>query len=195
MKCELVTLTENTVIKVARNTQFVLAFDIFDGRKLSIDLQFETPNVSAEIIGLYFLKEGQSLDLTTITTHKSPNTSCFTNIRGVLGNGTKSNYVGKIIIEKSAQQTSSFLHDSVLVVGENTQNSSEPILEIEADDVKASHGATTGRINPDHVYYLQSRGLTINEAQDQIVQGFFEEMLSKITSEKVREKVKKEIYA
>lgn len=193
MECKLVYLKENTVINVEKDTQFILSSVETYGTQRTIELAFNTPNVRAEIIGLYFVKEGQSLDLTTITTHKAPNTGCFTNIRAVLSNNAKSKYIGKIIIKKSAQQTTSFLHDSVLVVGNNTQNTSEPILEIDANDVKASHGATTGRINKDQIYYLMSHGLDRIEAEKLIVEGFFEEQLTKILNKEIREEVLKSL--
>ena len=110
-------------------------------------------------------------------------------MRGVLLDGGKSDYIGKIIIEKPAQQTSSYLDDSVLVVGEDTHNNSQPILEIEADDVKASHGATTGRVDDMQVYYLKSRGFNELEAKNLIVEGFLRATLSRIQDEKVRSKV------
>ena len=63
------------------------------------------------------------------------------------------------------------------------------ILEIEADDVKASHGATTGRISEEQVYYLMARGLSRKEAEEIIVEGYFESLLSRIVDPKVRESV------
>jgi Fe-S cluster assembly protein SufD len=97
--------------------------------------------------------------------------------------------VGKIIIAKKAFQTNSYLNNKTLVIGEGTKNVTRPILEIEADDVKASHGATTGRVRVDDVYYLTSRGLTKKEAEEIIVEGFFESLVAKIEDEDVREKV------
>ncbi len=191
MKSQLLQLSENTEVHVSEDTQFVLdVAGVPDDRQYSVNLIFDKPGVSAEIIGLYNIKPGNKLDLTTIATHTVPNTSCYTKIKGVLNDNSQSSYIGKIIIQKSAQQTSSFLDDGILVIGENTKNRSDPVLEIEADDVKASHGATTGRIDEMQVYYLQSRGLSKDEAQQIIVNGFFEALLSEIKDEKVREEAR-----
>ena len=98
--------------------------------------------------------------------------------------------MGKIIIAKKAFQTNSYLNNKTLVIGEGTKNITRPILEIEADDVKASHGSTTGRVREDDVYYLTSRGLTKKEAEEVIVEGFFESVVAKIEAGVVREKVR-----
>jgi len=78
------------------------------------------------------------------------------------------------------------LNDKVLVVGERTKNNSQPILVIDADDVSASHSASTGRIDADEVYYLQSRGLSKKEAERVVVEGFFDQQLNDIKDKKVR---------
>ena len=195
MKTELVKVDSETEVKVQEDTQFVLDFEEFgkDGKDVAYSLAviFEKPDVKAEIIGLYKLSDSQTLSLATSAIHKVPHTKCFTYVKGVLYDKARSDYVVKIIIESKAQQTSSYLEDNVIAVGKSTQNNSQPILEIEADDVKASHGATTGQINPEQVYYLQSRGFSEEEAKDTIIEGFFNSLLSRIKDEKIRDKVAK----
>ena len=192
MRAEMIIPTENTEISVVEDTQFVLVFE-GNGQK-SVTLNLEKEGVQAELLALYRLEKGGHLDLTTVAAHKVPHTSCNTIIRGVLGDSSESNYVGKIVIPRNSQQTTSYLDDKVLVVGNGAKNTSQPILEIEADDVKASHGATTGGVNQEHVYYLQSRGLSKEEAQNIIIEGFFEEVLAKISDEDVKQKVKEKMY-
>jgi Fe-S cluster assembly protein SufD len=189
MKSKLITLSGNNLIKVVEDMQYVLAFpDLAAGKKFNVELIFEKPGVNAEIIGAYKLVGDETLDLVTGSKHVAPNTSCVTYIRGVLNDKAVSNYVGKIFIDKKGSQTNAYLHDNVLVLGDKTRNSSKPILEIEANDVKASHGAATGRINEEKIYYLMSRGLNQKEAEDLIVKGFLENILDKITDASVREK-------
>jgi Fe-S cluster assembly protein SufD len=195
MKTVLVETKEKTNFDLEEDSQLVLSFDDFSPQKsYQVTLNFKKPGLNGEIIALFRLKEGQDLDLTTIANHLAPHTQCKTTVRGVLEDKSSANYVGKIIINKEAQQTVSYLEDNVLLVGENIKNESRPILEIEADDVKASHGATTGRISPEEIYYLQTRGLSKNEAEKVIVEGFFESLLNRIKDEKIREKVKKKLY-
>ena len=80
------------------------------------------------------------------------------------------------------------------ILGDSVKNESQPILEILADDVKASHGATTGRIPEENIYYLESRGLDKEEAKVLIVEGFFEELLSKIHDQQIAQEVRDKLF-
>ena len=190
MKTKLLTLSGPAVVDVTEDMVFVLDFSQIKNKEAEVDnnivFKFTTPGVTAEIIGLYHLAKDETLTFGTEAVHRCPNTSCNTKIRGALQSGTSSDYLGKIKIEKKAQQTSSFLHDSVLVIGDNVHNRADPVLEIEANEVSASHGATTGRIDKDQLYYLQSRGLSLNESERLILQGFFETLLGSISDAKVK---------
>ena len=190
MKTELLKIDTDTQVPVMRDTRFVLDLSHTEtDKKYMVNLLFEKEGVEAELIVLYKLERGDKLNLTTIVTHKVPRTSCLTKVKGVLLDGSESVYVGKIVIEKQAQLTSSFLKDNVLVIGDNVINNSSPNLQIDANDVKASHGATTGRVSEDEVFYLTSRGLGRREAEDLIIQGFFEELLSTISDKSIRNKL------
>ena len=194
MKTVMVNPTKNTEIEVTEDTQFVLNIRNFSAdESYQLNLIFNKPFVSSEILGIFNIGKGKTLNLTTVTNHIAPHTSCMTKVKYVLDSKAKTNYLGKILIQKSAYQTSSFLHTDALVIGEDTSNVSEPVLQIEANDVKASHGSTTGRINPDHLYYLMSRALDYETAQNLIVQGFFESLISEIADVKVRSQMKKSL--
>lgn len=173
------------------DTQYVLT----EGSDNHLVLNMEKKGINVEFLCLVSLKGKEEFKLTTESVHKVPNTTCMVNVKGVLFDESKSDYVGKIIIGKDAQQTVSFLEDNVLNVGDKTKNHSQPILEIEADDVKASHGATTGRVSEDQIYYLMSRGLTREEAEKNIIEGFFEEGLLLIKDDKIREEVRSKLNA
>lgn len=189
MKIELIKITKSIVLPVVEDTQFVLQMPENCTKPLEVCLEFVKEGVTAEIISLYRVKKGNKVSLVTVAHHKVPNTSCMTKIKKVLEDDAESDYIGKIIIEKPAQQTSSFLEDATLVLGDHTKNRSDPILEIEADDVKASHGATTGRVDKEHVYYLMSRGLTPQEAEDIIVEGFFESLMAHLADQSLRDQI------
>lgn len=188
MKTELIKLDGEKTISVLEDTQYVI--DMSGLLTGSLTLLFEKEGISAEIISLYFLHENEKLKLTTVACHKAPHTSCLTKIKGVVEKNTVSDYVGKIIIDKHAQQTSSFLDHNVLVIGENAKTNSQPILEIDADDVKASHGATTGTINSDQLYYLKSRGLNEDESKKLIIAGFVETLLMQVNDAKIRGEIR-----
>lgn len=190
MKSLLLKREQNISLSPAEDTQYIYLVGGNSAEVTNLELNFEKEGVTCEIIVLGKMKEGHSVDLTTTSRHLVPNTSCVTNYYVALEDSSSSNYVGKIIIAKKAFQTNSYLNNRTLVIGEGTKNITRPILEIEADDVKASHGATTGRVRGDDVYYLTSRGLSVKEAEEIIVEGFFESVVAKIEAEDVREKVR-----
>jgi len=185
-KAEILKLTQNITYQVVEDVDLVL--DLFEtSSPVKLEIIFDKPGVSCHLIGMYVLNNGEKLDFTTIAKHETRNTSCLQDVRGVLRDNSDSKYIGSIVIEENASQTESFLDDSVLVLGQGTKNQSEPILEIKNNDVKASHGSTTGRINEDEIFYLQSRGLSKKEAENIIVEGFFEKLLNQIEDTTIRE--------
>jgi Fe-S cluster assembly protein SufD len=190
MKSVIIELRENMEVSATEDTQYILSFpDKQLLEPIEFILNMEREGVTAEIISLYKLQEGESVNLVTSSVHKVPNTECFTKIRGILDDNSSSNFVGKIIIKPNAQNTTAYLQDDILVTGNEVKNSSSPILEIEANDVKASHGATTGRVSEDQVYYLMTRGVDRNEAEELITKGFFESLLNTIIDSKIKEEV------
>jgi len=190
MKVELLKTEKDILLKPLVDTQYVL----IPSKEVSVTVEMEKEGVSSELMVPFNLSDNEQINLVTRSVHKVPNTSCFVRVRGALFDKAASDYVGKIVIEKGAQGTKSFLKDDVLSLGEKTKNHSQPILEIKANDVKASHGATTGRVGEKEVFYLMSRGLSGEEAKEVLVEGFFEALLSRISDDKIREQVKEKIY-
>lgn len=188
MKTELLELKNSKEINVTEDTQYVMV-GRYDGETISLNLIFEKSGVSAEVLGIFDLPNGAEIKLETCSKHIAMNTSCMTYIKVVLNDKSSFDYRGQIIIEKTAQQTTAYLHDDALVVGENTKRSSQPTLEIDANDVKASHGSTTGRIDKEQLYYLESRGLNEAEAKELIKEGFLGALTDRILDKGIREKV------
>ena len=177
----------NGHVKYFVNEDVDLVLDLFETSEPShLEMIFEKEGVSCHLIGLYVLNENEKLDFKTSATHKVRNTSCLQDVRGILKNNSQSKYIGSIVIEEKASLTESFLDDGVLVLGNGTKNQADPILEIKNNDVKASHGSTTGRINEEEIFYLMARGLSRNESENIIVGGFFEKLLNQIEDEEVR---------
>ena len=194
MITKLIRPQDHTEINVTEDAQFLLDLRQIRDEDFTFELKLDTEGVSAEVYGFYSLSDNQKLKLTSIARHLAPNTSCMTRIKGVLDDSASSSYIGKILISKQAQQTASFLSHNVLVVGNKTSNTSQPILEIDADDVKASHGATTGRINEDQLYYLSTRGLDPVTAKNLIIKGFFESELQNIKDQSLVNELAPSLY-
>ena len=111
-------------------------------------------------------------------------------VDGILKEESSSVYRGLILIAKEGQKTNSYLANHILKLGDKTLANSIPGLKIDANDVKASHGATVGQVNEEHMFYLMARGLSRKEAENLIVEGFFEPIIQKIPNEEIREKIR-----
>lgn len=177
----------NRVIPVSEDTCFVL--DLSETVNAHIKFTFDKSGINAKIIGAYIGTKDFASNLVVETIHNVDNTSCTTEVKGALYDEASSSFEGRIIIKKNAQQTASYLSHDVLVLGNNTRNESRPVLEIDANDVKASHGATTGRIDLMQMFYLKSRGMTDHQAKSLILSGFFNSLLSQVPMEDIRIKV------
>ena len=137
-------------------------------------------------IRLNFTKAGEEKELQTVikgqfagdyvlnvlADHQVGNTFGRMRIRGIAKNGARVTITGKIKIDKSAQGVDDFLDIRVLILDEKSQATVEPQLEIEANNVKASHAATVGQIDEEQLFYLESRGLDKKRAEGLIVEGF-----------------------
>jgi Fe-S cluster assembly protein SufD len=188
MKTILINQKTSKEISVTEDTQYVILSGPQNG-EIFLNLVFKKQGVTAEILGIFDLPKGAGVKLETSSKHIAPDTSCITYIKTVLNDGSFFDYRGKIKIEKSAKKTTAYLHDNVLVVGEKTRRNSQPTLEIDTNDVKASHGSTTGRIDENQLYYLESRGLKKAEAEEILKEGFLTELVGRIKDKDTREKV------
>lgn len=134
----------------------------------------------AHVIGLFLGRGDNQLKLTINTTHAAPNTTGRTEFKAVLADRSSLEFNGMIKIEKDAQGSNDFLQQDSLLLSSEAKANSVPGLEIEANDVKASHGATAKPVDPEQKFYLMSRGLTVQQAEAMITQGFIATVLSQI---------------
>jgi Fe-S cluster assembly protein SufD len=160
---------------------------------LKEELDLEKTGESKELIIIFIAQGKDVINLETITRHNSINTKGNVWVRGVVMDGAEVKIRGVIKVDKGADKTESFLRQNVLILSDRARADVRPILEIEADDVKASHAATVGRIDKEELFYLTSRGLPIVEAKQLIVEGFFNQALNNINDEGERVKFEKAI--
>lgn len=146
-------------------------------------------------IGAFFGSAGQHLDITTAALHGAPNTSSQLDMKGALNDdGYSANY-SIVFIGPHARNASGHQHQETLVLSEGARADAIPKLDVENNEVSASHGASVGQVDPEQVFYLRSRGLDELGAKRVIVEGFFEPLLSKIPVDEVREEVRNAILA
>lgn len=133
-----------------------------------------------EILGALVAGDADRLVIDVITHHKAPNTSSNTFVRAVARDQAKVVLSGMIRVSKKAQKTSAFLSEKVLLISDKAQAEAIPNLEIEADDVRASHAATVGKIDEEQIFYLMSRGIARAAAEEMIVEGFLDKVRKRI---------------
>ena len=112
-------------------------------------------------------------------------------VKSVLLDNSNGTYQGKIYVDEKAQKTNGYQLSKALLLSENSTFNSKPELEIYADDVKCSHGSTTGNLDQNSVFYLMSRGLTKDQAQKMLVEGFLKEAIETITELKIKSLISK----
>ncbi len=141
----------------------------------------------AEDVQVFFASHRQHFDLSTLLDHQGLRTQGNVLAKGVLRDRARSVFYGMIKIEKHAQFADSYLADHSLILNRGAHADSVPGLEIEANQVRATHGATVGRIDREKVFYLQTRGLSENEARKTIVIGFLTPALERIPMASMRD--------
>ena len=111
-------------------------------------------------------------------------------VKSVLNDNSKGIYQGKIFVDSKAQKTNAYQLSKALLLNNDTEFNGKPELEIYADDVKCSHGSTSGNLDESAIFYLMSRGLNYKQSKELLVNGFLLEVLEKITDEEVKNLVK-----
>ena len=182
----------NIVGTLDKNANINWISGCFGGKlnRLRIDTNFNGQGSACSNLGVFLGKGKEHIDFTTNMYHNAENTTNNVLVDGILKDESSSVYRGLIKIEKQAQKTNSYLANHILKLGEKTLANSIPSLKIDANDVKASHGATVGQIDEEHLFYLMARGLSRAEAEKLIVEGFFEPVIQKIPLEELREKIR-----
>ena len=161
--------------------------------KAWLNLELGGPGSHGELLGLYFPGARQHLDHHTNQLHKAANATSDLLYKGALKDRARSVYQGYIKVYPDAQKTNAYQANRNLMLSKTARADSIPGLEIEADDVRCTHGATAGQVPAEYTFYLMSRGIDRANADRMIVQGFFEEVLNRIPVEGVRNKLEAEI--
>lgn len=145
------------------------------------------PYATAQVNGVMFTEGRQHLSYHTLQHHEAENCKSDLLYKGALQDHSRVVWRGMIKVDPNAQKTDGYQRDDNLILSEGARADSIPGLEIEADDVRCTHGATAGRVDDEQVFYARCRGLTRNEAVRMIVAGFFQQVFDRIRIESVRE--------
>jgi Fe-S cluster assembly protein SufD len=157
--------------------------------KTRIQNDLNGQGATSRVTGAYFADGTQHLDYDTFQEHIAPNCESDFAFKGALRDHATAVWRGMIRVEKDAQKTNAYQECRNLMLSPTTHAVPIPGLEILANDVRCTHGATVGRVDREQLFYLQSRGLPRPEAERLIVRGFFQDVLDRIELEPVREAV------
>ena len=155
------------------------------------DLNLVGEGAEGRMSGFYFTDGNQHLDHDTQQNHMAPNTSSDLLFKGVLKEESRSVWQGMIYVAPGAQKTDGYQANRNLVLSKNARADSIPGLEIMADDVRCTHGATVGKIDLEELFYLRSRGIELNDAQRLIVEGFFDPIMQRIPFKGVQNRLQR----
>ena len=144
-------------------------------------------NADAQVNGVMFTEGRQQLVYNTLQHHEAPACKSDLLYKGALQDRSRLVWRGMIKVDKAAQKTDGYQRNDNLMLSKESRADSIPGLEIEADDVRCTHGATSGRVDTDQIFYAQARGLTADEAARLVVAGFFQQVFDRITIAPVRE--------
>jgi len=161
--------------------------------RVDLHAQLLGPGANSDMMGLYFADEDQHFDHSTSQDHVAPNSTSDLLYKGALDGTSRAVFRGVIKVRPGAQRTDAYQTNRNLLLSENAKADSLPNLEIEADDVRCSHGATVGQLDAEALFYLMSRGLPRERAERLVVEGFLGEVLGRLPLGGVVEKVTRAI--
>ena len=150
-------------------------------------LRLAGPNTNVRLAGATLLRGKQHADMTLVLDHAVPNCTSREMFKTVLDDTARGIVQGRIVVRPDAQKTDARMSLGALLLSENAEADQKPELEIFADDVQCAHGATSGAIDAQLLFYLMARGIPRKQAESLLVQAFFGEALQQIANEGVRE--------
>ena len=154
--------------------------------KLDIELDHNEENSRSSIFSALNLLGLEHQEIKTRINHNAPNCQSYQKIKKVLNDQSKGVYQGKIFVKNIAQKTDAYQLSKALILNDKSEFDAKPELEIYADDVKCSHGSTSGSVDFDSIHYLKSRGIPEDEALKMLINGFLSEVLENLKDSKLK---------
>ena len=154
--------------------------------KIDAEFDLEGENCDCNIKSALFINKDKHQEIKTKINHLVPNCKSYQKIKSVDDADGKGVYQGKVYVKDIAQKTNAYQLSKALLLSENSEFNSKPELEIYADDVKCSHGSTSGSVDENSIHYLMTRGLSKKQAVQLLVNGFLNEIIGDIKSNSVR---------
>ena len=148
---------------------------------------------SGFINGAILSNNNQHHEIKTTIEHLGQNTKSYQKIKSVLNKNSKAIFQGKIFVDSKAQKTDGYQLSKAIILDKDSEFDSKPELEIYADDVKCSHGSTSGNLDENEIFYLMSRGLNRKDAKKLLIKGFLHDAVETITNQEVKKYFSKKL--
>jgi Fe-S cluster assembly protein SufD len=154
-----------------------------------VDVKLHEAGASVELFGTFLAADGQHVDDHTRIDHLAPDTRSDEAFRGVIGRRGRGVFNGKVVVHRGAQRIDARQSNDNLLLSDQAEIDTKPELEIYADDVKCSHGATVGELDTEHLFYLRSRGVDEKTAREILTVAFAAAVLERIANPALREQI------
>ncbi len=154
--------------------------------KIEVNMDLEKENCNCYILSGLSLGKEEHQEIKTQVNHLAPNCKSYQKIKNVLENDSNGVYQGKIFVKDIAQKTDAYQLSKALILNDQAGFNAKPELEIYADDVKCSHGSSSGSIDEDAIHYLMTRGIELPAAKKLLIYGFLNEIFENITEKKIK---------
>ena len=161
--------------------------------KLDIEINLNEENSNSSVFSALNLMNNEHQEIKTRINHNTPHCHSYQKVKNVLNDESKGVYQGKIFVKNIAQKTDAYQLSKSLILNDAAEFDAKPELEIYADDVKCSHGSTSGSIDLNLIHYLKSRGIPEKEAYQMLIIGFLSEILEKLSEGKLKNFLKKNL--
>jgi Fe-S cluster assembly protein SufD len=168
----------------------------FGGKIVRNDLKskLDGENIECNYYGLYLASSDQHIDNHTFVDHAKPNSVSNELYKGILDDNSKGVFSGKILVQQEAQKTNAYQSNKTILLSDNASVDTKPQLEIYADDVKCSHGATVGHLDKTAYFYILSRGIPSELAKSMQIRAFVNDVIETIKIEPLKEKLNHMIF-
>ncbi len=183
-------------MRLSRNCNFI-SHSIATGARLSrnnITTLLHGEGIECVLNGLYLTKDDQLADHHMVVEHAQPHCNSHEYFNGILDDRSKGVFHGRILVQQAAQKTDAKQTNKNLLLSDNATVDAKPQLEIYADDVKCTHGATVGQLNEESIFYLRARGMDLPTARRMLIHAFAGEIIDRIRCEPIREELDKVIW-
>ncbi|SVA39322.1 uncharacterized protein METZ01_LOCUS92176, partial [marine metagenome] len=153
-----------------------------------VHVDLDGAGAKTELFGVFLAADGQHIDNHTRIDHRAPETKSIETFRGIIGDRGRGVFNGKVVVHPDAQKVDAQQKNDNLLLSEKAEIDTKPELEIYADEVKCSHGATVGDLDAEQLFYMKSRGIKESAARGILIFAFANEILKLIGLPKLRER-------